>query len=50
MSDRTEIMSLDLRARRTASGFTLIELLVAVGAVLLLSVGVGQIFRQVGTS
>ncbi|MCA9282644.1 MAG: hypothetical protein H6812_12510 [Phycisphaeraceae bacterium] len=48
MSDRTEIMSLDLRARRTASGFTLIELLVAVGAVLLLSVGVGQIFRQVG--
>lgn len=31
-----------------ARGFTLVELLVAVGAVLLLSIGVGQIFRQVG--
>ncbi len=31
-----------------ARAFTLVELLVAVGAVLLLSVGVGQIFKQVG--
>lgn len=33
--------------RRTASGFTLTELLVAVGAVVLLTVGIGQVFRQV---
>lgn len=29
------------------SGFTLVEMLVAVGAVLLLSIGIGQVFKQV---
>lgn len=32
---------------RNRAGFTLAELLVAVGAVLLLSIGIGQIFKQV---
>lgn len=37
-----------LRTRRGAAGFTLTELIVAVGAVALLTVGIGQIFRSVG--
>lgn len=50
MHDGTEHNGQDHRAPRAARrAFTLIELLVAVGAVLLLSVGVGQIFRQVGS-
>lgn len=32
---------------RSRAGFTLAELLVAVGAVLLLSIGIGQVFKQV---
>ncbi len=36
-------------SRRSRAGFTLAELVVALGAALLLTVGVGQIFRSVGS-
>ncbi len=39
--------NLSPRWRHAAPGFTLTELLVAVGAVVLLTIGIGQVFRQV---
>jgi len=46
MNKPNELIQSAGRAHRR-SGFTLVEMLVAVGAVLLLSVGIGQVFKQV---